>query len=109
VLCSTGRVVYFGESRASHFFFVVSDESIICVCECVLVPGSGSKAHILIIFKTTYTSDLSPHTLVSNFRDTSGHTEKTTPKNATDLGIPIDSGMGLSIRIDKFRVFINKT
>ena len=25
------------------------------------------------------------------------------------LGIPIDSGMGLSIRIDKLRVFINKT
>jgi hypothetical protein len=72
--------------RIIFFFrgFVVSDESIICVCECVLVPGSGSKSRIRIIFKTTYTSDLSPHTLVSNFRDSSGHTDKTTPKNATD-------------------------
>jgi hypothetical protein len=26
-----------------------------------------------------------------------------------DVGIPIDSGMGLSLRIDKLRVFINKT
>jgi hypothetical protein len=28
---------------------------------------------------------------------------------APPVGIPIDSGMGLSIRIDKLRVFINKT
>ena len=27
----------------------------------------------------------------------------------TSLGHPIDSGMGLSITIDKLRVFINKT
>jgi hypothetical protein len=30
-------------------------------------------------------------------------------KEEKGIGNPIDSGMGLSITIDKFRVFINKT